>query len=152
MPSLKLFLGIISFFIALGIVTIFICGLLGGFNSPNPYLNMTFAKVFYKSAYSFIDGTIAVAIIILLFVDVIASYYRPSRVIAIMDLIILFVIGYISIGATQLLSGIISASPANTITHYLPFTSSFFTGGAFTFIFAVCLVISIIFNVRNPTT
>ena len=146
--SIKIFL-IFGIVIAIFVVGFWFIGLVlpvipHPANSP---INTTAPSTYlYKFATGFIDKSIIVALFFVLVIDIIGSWRKPNKALAIANIIGLFLLGYIGGFFQTIATSVGSAFNANII---LPQSFTLITSPYILTIFYFFCIFSIILNLRS---
>lgn len=96
---------------------------------------------------SFIDNSIWVAVILLIFADLAQSYNEPQRYMVIVNILGIFILAYIFYTLLPSFSQTANAIPFNSI---FPVTTLIVSNGYLLFIMVLGMILSAIFNARAP--
>lgn len=125
--------------------------------APNPfpqgsqgnaiYLNDTLAKTFYSSGFNILEGGMFFVIITALFINVYYDYHNPSKIRGVMNIFLLFGIGFLWL---LLKSGLTQIAFLTTNTGITNVVYSLFVSNYFIMAFAFMMVIGTILCFRTP--
>lgn len=106
----------------------------------------TITSYIYNTTYSFIDNSFFAIVIFVIIIDLIYSWFNPEKIKALLSIIAILFLGYISLTFKLVFLPIFAQFNTNTI---LPLTFSFITSNYLIVIIIFALIIDAIFNMRN---
>ena len=106
------------------------------------------SQVIYIETFTkqFFDNTIFFLLMIIIFIELIASWINPNKLLAGLNLIGIFILGYLKLSFNTLLAPVNNSISTNTL---LPNSYTLITSSYITVIIFFALVIGIIFNLRD---
>ncbi len=137
-PNLLLaFFGIFFLFLGLAFVAVLTLNFI-------PAFNIAWLNTWVNNTFTIIDDMVVAVIFIVLIADSMVSWYKPSMAKAFLNVLGIFLLGYINLTFLNLVNGILPFY-TGSFPHFYAIISS----GAIAFIFYFFMIVSIIFNVRG---
>ena len=129
------------FLLGLFIASFFINNIL-----PKSSVAYTSANTIYTTLDAFFDNSFILLFFVVLIFDVIASYLNPSKILGILNILLLFGVVYIVLFTQNFLTTLNSVLSANSI---LPNSYAFLSSPYLPFIVFIFLIASIVLNFRH---
>ena len=129
------------FLLGLFIASFFINNIL-----PKSSVAYTSANTIYTTLDAFFDNSFILLFFVILIFDVIASYLNPSKILGILNILLLFGVVYIVLFTQNFLTTLNSVLSANSI---LPNSYTFLSSPYMPFIVFIFLIASIVLNFRH---
>jgi len=113
---------------------------------PQSSVAYTSANTIYTTLDAFIDNSFILIFFVILIFDVIAAYLKPSTILGILNILLLFGVVYIVLFTQNFLTTLNTTLSANSI---LPNSYAFLSSPYMPFIVFIFLIASIVLNFRH---